>query len=105
MFKRLFKRRRAEKRRSFDIATTVRDAAGAELRMRIVSLSARGFRLKGCAGLGEGTLLRILLPGYGEVGGRVVWTAGDECGGILQTPIPIDDIGFQSAGSSPSCTR
>jgi hypothetical protein len=99
MFKSLFKRRRAETRRNVDIATTVRDPGGTEQRVRIVSLSARGFRLSGCAGIDEGASLTILLPGYGEVGGRVVWTAGDECGGILQSPIPIDDIALTATPS------
>jgi len=92
MFKGLFKRRRAEWRRNFDIGTSAREAGGDELRVRIISLSARGFRLRGSAHLQEGAQLAIMLPGYGEVFGRVVWVAGDECGGILQEPIPIDKI-------------
>jgi hypothetical protein len=92
MFKRWFNRRRAELRRNFDVATTARIADGNELPVRIVSLSARGFRLKGCEPAREGAQLSIILPGYGQVLGRVVWVAGNECGGILEKPIPIAEI-------------
>lgn len=92
MFKSLFSRRRAEPRRTFDIATTAREAGGEEFRVRIVSLSARGFRLKGCATFGEGAQIAFMLPGHGEVSGRVVWSTGEECGGILHSPIAIDDL-------------
>jgi hypothetical protein len=92
MFRKLFDRRRTEPRWRFDIGTTAHEAGGPEIRIRIVSLSTRGFRLKGGDGFREGAELSILLPGYGEVVGRVVWVAGDECGGILQNPIPIDEL-------------
>ena len=92
MFKHLFNRRRSEPRRNFDIGTTARIGDGVEVPVRIVSLSARGFRLKGCQAAQEDAQVAIILPGYGQVFGRVVWTAGDECGGILQSPIPIADI-------------
>jgi hypothetical protein len=97
MFRKLFNRRRSEPRRRFDIVTTVHEEGGPERRLRIVSLSARGFRLQGCDDFREGAKLSILLPGYGEVAGRVVWVAGDECGGIFQTPIPIDELKLTDA--------
>jgi hypothetical protein len=92
MFKNLFSRRRADLRRNVDIGTVVRGADGEERPVRIVSLSARGFRLKGCAIFGEGAQIAFMLPGYGEVSGRVVWVADDECGGVLQSPIPIREL-------------
>jgi hypothetical protein len=92
MFKTLFRRRRSEPRRLLDIGTTVHEVGGDALQLRIVSLSARGFRLKGCESFHEGSQLAIMLPGHGEVSGRVVWTAGDECGGIFESPIPIDTL-------------
>ena len=92
MFKRLFSRRRSEPRRDCDVATRIRQGEGEDIPVRIISLSSRGFRLRGSATLREGAQLAIELPGYGVVSGRVVWTDGDECGGILQNPLAIDDI-------------
>ena len=91
MFKRLFNRRRIE-RLSCDIGTTVREADGPEMQVRIVSLSDRGFRLKGSDSFHENSQLSIELPGYGRVVGRVVWTGEDECGGIFLTPIVVDQV-------------
>ena len=91
MFKWLFKRRPPD-RRTVDIATTAQEANGFELQVRFVNLSARGFRLKGSDSFREDSQLSIMLPGYGEVVGRVVWVKSEECGGMFLTPIPIDEI-------------
>jgi hypothetical protein len=96
MFKWLFKRRPPE-RRKVDIATTAHDDGGPEFQVRFVNLSAHGFRLKGSDRFREGSHLSIMLPGYGEVVGRVIWVIGEECGGMFLTPIPIDRLQFIDA--------
>jgi hypothetical protein len=96
VFKWLFKRRPPE-RRKVDIATMAHDASGPEFAIRIVNLSAHGFRVKGSDRFSEGSQLSIMLPGYGEVVGRVIWVIGEECGGMFLTPIPIDKLQLTDA--------
>ena len=93
MLRRLFNRRRFE-RRSCDIGTTVREGDGPDFPVRLISLSDRGFRLKGSDAFREESRLSIDLPGYRRVVGRVVWTNEDECGGIFLTPIVMDQVRF-----------
>lgn len=91
MLRRLFNRRRFE-RFNCDIGTTVREADGSDMQVRLISLSDRGFRLKGSNDFREGSQLAIELPGYRRVIGRVVWTSEDECGGVFLTPIAVDQV-------------
>lgn len=96
MFKWLFKRRPPERRKA-DIATTAHDSSGPEFSVRLVNLSAHGFRVKGSDRFREGSQLSIMLPGHGEVVGVVIWVIGDECGGKFLSPIPIDDVQLTDA--------
>ena len=83
---------RLPERRNFDIGTTAREANGPELQVRIVNLTAHGFCALGSDRFREGSHLLIILPGYGEAVGRVVWVTGEECGGIFLSPIPFDEL-------------
>ena len=91
---------RLPERRDLDIETTAHETNGPELQVRIVNLTARGFCALGSDRFREGSHLLIMLPGYGEAVGRVVWVTGEACGGIFLSPIPFD--GLQLAVGPPN---
>lgn len=91
MFRWLFKRRPPE-RRKVDISTTAYAEGGAEFAIRILDISAHGFCITRPKAADEGCQLSIMVPDYGEVVGRVIWTKDDRCGGRFLAPIPIDKL-------------
>jgi hypothetical protein len=80
--------KRAAKRDSLFLLTTIADEAGKPLgKARVRNLSETGLMADCDGGFHDGDRLRVQLRGIGEVSGRVSWVRGDRIGLVFDQPI------------------
>jgi hypothetical protein len=75
------------------------------LEVRLVDLSAEGFRAKCEATMLRGSTVRIDLPGIGEVEAQLTWRRGGEIGARFIVPIDLSRCTIADAPSEAVLAR
>jgi len=85
---------RRSERIEVDTRTRLRPNNWSSLEVRLVDLSAEGFRVQCDAAVLRGALVRIALPGIGDVEAHVSWRRRGEFGAKFTIPIDLDVAGI-----------
>jgi hypothetical protein len=85
---------RRSERIEVDTRTRLRPNDWSSLEVRLVDLSAEGFRVQCDAAVLRGALVRIALPGIGETEAHVSWRRRGEFGAKFTMPIDMDAAGI-----------
>ena len=84
---------RRSERIEVDTTTRLKPNDWSSLEVRLVDLSAEGFRVQCDAAVLRGALVRIALPGIGEAEAQVSWRRRGEFGARFTVPIDLDAAG------------
>lgn len=85
---------RRSERIEVDTTTRLRPNDWSSLEVRLVDLSAEGFRVQCDAAVLRGALVRIALPGIGEAEAQVSWRRRGEFGAKFTMPIDMEAAGI-----------
>lgn len=90
---------RRSERIEVDETTRLRPNEWSSLEVRLVDLSAEGFRAECEATILCGSPIRIELPGIGEVEAQVSWRRKGEIGASFREPIDLELCGIARVSS------
>lgn len=96
---------RRSERIEVDERTRLKPNDWSSLEVRIVDLSADGFRVECDATILCGSPIRIALPGLGEVEAQVTWRKSGEFGARFLMPIDLARTGIAAVASENVLAR
>jgi hypothetical protein len=96
---------RRSERIEVDATTRLRPNDWSSLEVRLVDLSAEGFRVQCDATVLRGSLVRVALPGLGEVEAQVSWRRRGEFGARFIVPIDLGAAGIEPVPSERVLAR
>ncbi|HEY0011789.1 MAG TPA: PilZ domain-containing protein [Allosphingosinicella sp.] len=96
---------RRSERIEVDTTTRLKPNDWSSLEVRLVDLSAEGFRVQCDAAVLRGALVAIALPGLGEVEAQVSWRRRGEFGAKFIVPIDMDAAGIEPVPSERVLAR
>jgi hypothetical protein len=96
---------RRSERIEVDETTRLRPNDWSSLEVRLVDISAEGFRVQCDAAVLRGSLVRVALPGLGEVEAQVSWRRRGEFGARFMVPIDVAAAGIDPVPSERILAR
>jgi hypothetical protein len=96
--------RRAE-RLPLDAETRLRPNSWSSLQIRMLDLSASGFRAECEARVKPGSSVSLDIPGIGSVEAQVEWQRGDQFGARFFAPIELDSCQWSFRERHPTLAR